>query len=93
MSSVVFSIKVTPKSRENCIYKRDEHGILNIRVTAPPEDGKANEAVIKVLAQAFKISKSNISILRGLSSRQKVISIREWTDEQFHEAVTLYFSK
>lgn len=93
MSAVIFSIKVAPKSRENCLYKRAEDGVLTIRVTAPPEDGKANEAVVKLLAQLFKIPKSNISIIKGLSSRQKVIHIREWTDEQFHEALAVYFSK
>jgi len=46
---------------------------LKIYVTAPPEDGKANKAIVKLLSKQWDIAKSKIQILRGESSRHKKI--------------------
>ena len=72
-------IKVTPNSSKNKIGEKivDEKGqeYLKINVAAVPEDGKANDEVIKFLAKTLKISKSKIEILRGETSRMKVVRI------------------
>jgi len=53
-----------------------EHdGALKVAVTAPPVDGKANAAVIKLLAKAFGVSKWSIEILGGTNSRRKRVAI------------------
>jgi uncharacterized protein (TIGR00251 family) len=53
------------------------HGeLLKISVNAPPVDGKANEAVLRVLAGALGVSRSAIEILRGESGRRKTVRIR-----------------
>lgn len=52
-----------------------EEGKLKIRVTVPPEGGKANKAVIELLSKALKVPKSSIEIVRGDTSRNKVIFI------------------
>ena len=52
-------------------------GEYRVQVCAPAQDGKANHALIEVLADYFKIPKSTIKILRGLSSRYKLIEIGE----------------
>jgi uncharacterized protein (TIGR00251 family) len=49
---------------------------LKVSVNAPPVDGKANEAVIRVLASALAVPKSNIEILRGETGRRKTVRIR-----------------
>jgi uncharacterized protein (TIGR00251 family) len=49
---------------------------LKISVNAPPVDGKANEAVIRVLAQTLSVPKANIEILRGETGRRKTVRIR-----------------
>jgi uncharacterized protein len=49
---------------------------LKIRITAAPVDGKANAHLIKFLAGEFAVSRQNITIIKGESSRQKLISIR-----------------
>ncbi|TVZ37223.1 hypothetical protein P886_1564 [Alteromonadaceae bacterium 2753L.S.0a.02] len=49
---------------------------LKIRITAPPTDGKANAHLIKFLAKQFRVSKSDVSILRGELARQKTVQIR-----------------
>jgi uncharacterized protein (TIGR00251 family) len=49
---------------------------LKVSVNAPPVDGKANEAVIRVLASALAVPRSNIEILRGETGRRKTVRIR-----------------
>ncbi len=49
--------------------------VLICRVTAPPVDGKANAALIKLLADEFRIPKSRIRIIQGESSREKLVEL------------------
>lgn len=72
-------IKVTPKAKFERIKKEmgaDGAIFYKIYVTATPEDNKANEAVIKLLAKALGIAKSNLTITRGHTSREKKIIIK-----------------
>lgn len=66
--------KVITRARENSI-KKDPTGKWVIRVTAAPSSGQANERVIELLAEEFHAAKSNIRIVQGLRSNQKVIEI------------------
>lgn len=70
-------IKVTPKASFNKIKPENVEGrlVLKIYVTAAPEDGKANKAVIDMLANELKLAKQQLSILKGEHSRHKVIKI------------------
>lgn len=64
-------IKVhTKASKAKVVYGTD---VLDVYVTEIPENGKANAAVIKLLAKEFKTAKSNVSIVSGLTSRIKTI--------------------
>jgi uncharacterized protein (TIGR00251 family) len=56
-------------------------GSLKIRLTAPPVDGAANEALVKCLAEALGISRSRIEILSGLTGRDKRIGISGVSEE------------
>lgn len=53
-----------------------EGGSLKVKVTSPPEKGKANEEVVELLAERFHVKKSDITILSGLKSRKKVAEVR-----------------
>ncbi|MFN8592486.1 MAG: DUF167 domain-containing protein [Thermomicrobiales bacterium] len=77
----VIRIIVVPRGSRNQIEISD-HGLLRIRVTAPPVDGAANAAVIKVLAEAIDVSRSRLSILTGEHSRHKQILVDGLTPEQ-----------
>lgn len=71
-------VKVTPKARSERIKKEtgtDGAVLYKIYVTAAPEDGKANEAVIKLLAKALGVAKSSLTITHGHTSREKTIKI------------------
>ena len=67
-------VRVQPKARESAIV--GWHGdALRVRVTAAPEDGRANRAVIELLARALDVQPSSITLVRGASSRDKWLSL------------------
>lgn len=68
-----FAVRVTPKAARNAV-EATEAG-LRVSVTAAPEDGKANKAVIKLLATALGVAKSRLTLLRGATSRDKVFRL------------------
>lgn len=67
-------VKVKPNSKQQKISEEPD-GSLTVHLKSPPVDGKANEELIKLLADKFDVPKSHITIKLGLSSRQKVIEI------------------
>lgn len=71
-------VKVTPKAKSESIKKQtsaDGTVLYKIYVTAAPEDGRANEAVIKLLSKVLGVAKSNLTITHGHTSREKTIKI------------------
>ena len=55
--------------------KELEKGIFEVKVSVPPEKGKANERVIELISKHLKFPKSKIEIISGLSSKQKILKI------------------
>lgn len=68
------SVRVTTRAKQNSVEQQPD-GSYKIRVTAAPTDGKANEAVIKLLAKFFKCAQSEIKLISGASSRNKIFQI------------------
>jgi len=66
--------KVSPRSSKNEVVKISE-GEYKVKITAPPVDGEANKMLIKVLADYFKVAKSDVSIVGGKSARTKIVDI------------------
>lgn len=73
------TVKLTPGAKQNKVigWEEDLFGerTLKIQVTAIPEKGKANKAMIALLSKHWKISKSSIVIKRGETSRVKVLEV------------------
>jgi uncharacterized protein len=73
-------LRVTPKGGRDAIegWQRDVNGkpVLNVRIAAAPEDGKANAALLALLAQHFNVSKNAVTILRGTGARIKHVHVR-----------------
>jgi uncharacterized protein len=68
------AVHVTPKSgRDEIVGWRGSE--LAVRVTAPPEGGKANAAVCKLVGSALRVPKTNVRVVRGESARHKVLEI------------------
>ena len=80
-ASCVLKVRVQPKASNNLVdgYQGD---MVRLRVTAPPENGKANAAVIELLATALEINKSRLTIIKGLKSRDKSIGVESLTLEE-----------
>jgi len=76
---LTFAIKVSPKSKKNYISNifldQKNQSVLKIYITAPPEDGKANDAIVKLLAKTWKLKKNQIKIIFGLKDKNKIIII------------------
>lgn len=68
-------VKVITKSSENKVEYDKENDLYKVKVTVVPEKGKANEKVIKLLADFFDTNKSNVIIISGKSSNVKIFEI------------------
>lgn len=68
------SVKVKAGSKKESVTQMDGSNYL-VCVKAQPVEGKANEAIIKILSDYFNVPKSNINILRGEHSKIKVIEV------------------
>jgi uncharacterized protein (TIGR00251 family) len=80
-----FAVRVTPRSAKPGIggWRASSNGReeLEIRVSEAPTDGSANAAVVKLLAKALGVSKSEVEIVAGLTSRHKRIAVAMELDE------------
>jgi uncharacterized protein (TIGR00251 family) len=77
---LILTIRVTPKSSKNevaGIYEAaNGAAAISVKVSAPPDKGKANQAVIELFAKALKVPKSSLTIVSGETSRSKHLLIR-----------------
>lgn len=81
---VEFAVKVHPRAKKNAIT--GELGdALKVSLTAPPIDGRANEASIEFFAKLLKVPRSSVTIASGLTSRNKIIRVAGLTPEQLRE--------
>lgn len=65
------SFRISPNAKKNEII--NENGIIKIKITAQPIDGKANKALIEFLSKTFKIPKTAINIVKGETSKEKTV--------------------
>ncbi|GCE19393.1 DUF167 domain-containing protein [Dictyobacter kobayashii] len=80
---MLVAVRVFPRSRRNQLEWDGE--ILKARLTAPPVDGAANEALIALLADQLSRPKRAITIVRGATSRQKVVDIEQLTKQELEQ--------
>jgi len=74
------AVRVLPRSSRNSIEWEQE--TLKVRLTAPPVDGAANEALIALLAERLGLPKRSISIVSGVTGRQKIVEIVGMAEEE-----------
>lgn len=68
-----FVCRVTPRARRNAIVRQG--GVIRISTTTAPADGKATAAVAEALAHALGVAKTRLTLLRGVTSRDKVFRL------------------
>src|SRR5690554_4892719 len=71
------AIRVTPRANHKRVVEIVPDDTIKIRLTAPPVDGKANEALIAFLAQVLDVPRSHIEIIAGDTGRDKLVSIMD----------------
>ena len=76
-------VNVQPKASRNQVLGFREN-VLQVKVTAPPERGKANEDLVELLAESLGVSKGRIRILKGHTSREKWIGFDAVSLENLH---------
>lgn len=86
-SGVTFAVKVHPRARKSAIT--GELGdALKISLTAPPIDGKANEACIEFFANLLKVPRASVTIAAGQTSRSKVVRVAGLTAHEVRDRLT-----
>lgn len=73
MPGAEFALRVTPRASRNQLAF--DEGQLRVQVTAVPEDGRANKAVVELLAEALGVAKSRLTLVRGATARDKVFRL------------------
>ncbi len=73
-AGVRFAVRVKPKAAQSKIVGCSE-GALEVRIAAPPVDGAANDALVRLLAKQLGVPRGRIAIVGGASSRHKRIEI------------------
>ena len=75
------AVRASPSgSKDEVVGLRN--GALHLRVTAPAHEGKANAALMELLARALRVPKGSLRIVRGHSSRQKVVAVRNLSHDE-----------
>ncbi|WP_018145629.1 DUF167 domain-containing protein [Thioalkalivibrio sp. AKL6] len=80
-------VKVAPGSKRNAIggWMGDT---LKLKVHAPPEKGRANAAVIGLLAAELDCPKSAVQVVAGATSRSKTVVVEGWSADELHRALS-----
>ena len=73
--ALIFKVQVVPRASRSEIIG-EHNGALRVRIAAAPVDGAANEAVVRTLALAFKVSRGAVRITAGRTSKIKQVSVR-----------------
>ncbi|PYS86751.1 MAG: YggU family protein [Acidobacteria bacterium] len=79
--SVKFTVRVIPRSSRTEIFGEHD-GALKIKLRSPPVDGAANDELIRFLSKTFSVSRSDIEIISGQTTRTKRVSVSGITREQ-----------
>jgi uncharacterized protein (TIGR00251 family) len=80
-ASATFAVKVHPRAKKSAITG-EVGNALKLSLTAPPVDGKANEACIEFFAKLLNLSRSSVTIAAGQTSRNKVIRVAGLSAEE-----------
>ncbi len=73
-SGTTFAVKVHPRAKKDAVTGELGNG-LKLSLTAPPAEGRANEACLKFVANLLKVPRSSVTIASGKASREKVIRV------------------
>ena len=87
-SGATFAVKVHPRAKRNAITG-EVGDALKLSLTAPPIEGRANEARVEFLAKLLKLPRSSVTIASGHSSRRKVIRVVGLSTEEIRRRIRM----
>ena len=82
-------VRVYPSASRNGVVGFVD-GVLGVKVSAPPVKGKANKELIVLLSQVLGVDKSQVSIIAGQASRNKVIAVRGLSQEEIMKRLSSF---
>ena len=85
-NAFIFTVRVVPRASKSEIVGEHD-GALKVRIAAPPVDGAANAELVKLLAKIFDVSKSEVEITGGQTSKTKQIKILNLSKASFLQAL------
>lgn len=75
----MITVRVTPGASRNAVTGVEVYSngnpALKVKVSAPPEDGKANAALVKLLSKAWRVPKGTVAVVSGSTARQKRLHV------------------
>lgn len=80
---LILNLRISPNASKNMFIIEDSG--LKVKITAQPIDGKANKALIEFLSKQFKIPKSYFEIIKGETSKEKTILIKNIDEKKTEE--------
>jgi uncharacterized protein len=86
------ALRVTPRASKNEIVEVLSDGTVKVHLTAPPVEGKANEALLKFLAEILDIPVSHLDIVAGSSGRDKLVSVIDMDAAILHKKIVEHIS-
>jgi uncharacterized protein (TIGR00251 family) len=87
-ASVTFAVKVQPRAKRNAILGGVGE-VLKLALTAPPVDGRANDACVEFFANLLKVPRSSVTIASGERSRNKVIRVAGMTADEMQRRMAM----
>ncbi len=84
---LLLRVKVQPRARRNAVGPYAS-GLLQVHVTTAPERGKANEAVVELVAEYLGLPKRALQITRGLASREKWVTVAGLTQTELERRLS-----
>ena len=88
MDSCEIGVRLTPRAGDNRIAG-ERGGVVLVRVTAPPAEGRANDALRRLIARRARVGVRSVTIVRGSSSREKRVRVEGLSERQLRLALGL----
>lgn len=82
------AVRLQPRARRDAIIG-EQDGVLRIAVSAPPVDGRANEALCRLIARQARIARGRVHVIRGERSRMKIVRVERMSAAQLRHALGL----
>ena len=84
--TITLNVRVIARAKRNAVTEMEDGG-LKVYVTAPPEDGRANDAVVETIAEWLGVKRRQVEIVNGATNRNKVVRVTNISQAQLDAAL------